>query len=711
MRCGRITPGERGVLSARASSTGYPVPRNRYRCLGRRVRVLLCTLLLIVFGIDVPVVFAIGSTTMRRAEDFVVTIDSTWAGGGSGGYYPIRVRIQNRGPDRSLTIRFVPIDEPAPLVRRTVEVPQNAAVTVTLSIPCVSPATYGRLEVLQQGRVMTDFTETVGLPDLNDNEWPSLLVISPDDVDRRGFEDGASGVYVQGISFGGSAGGFGGSFGGGGGGGWADSQVVEPSLLPQTWVDYTAVDLVAVSMPTFAALSEEQRSAILDWVVCGGTLIIHDVGKRPPDSPELPDLIHVSEYAAESNGWNAPEARRRKDLENGSDPFVSGERPRREGTNPQAAKWPDGTVFRRSLALGRIYAIQGSAFPGSPADWQWIVDDLGPTRSRWIMREGMSARQANSEFLEFLIPSVRGVPVGVILVLITVFAVVIGPLNYLYLWRKSRLYLLVLTIPAIALGTSIALFAYSAFAHGFGVRSRVRSLTVLDQRAKTSVTSARVALYAGLAPSDGLRFSPETAVFPVWSPTGGGFKQATVDWTEQQHFASGWLESRTRTQFLLCSLRDQRGRLEITGDEHAPQAANGLEWNVSAVVVSTHDGRLWYAHDLAAGETASLASLTTAHRGEFARLLSRNAPELPERLTRSGSSPFSPLSAYNVDIAHQFQYGMLEKNLAWLGQIRSAGFTMPPDSYAAILADDPGVDVGLEQTAEEASVHVLVGYY
>ena len=67
-----------------------------------------------------------------------------------------------------------------------------------------------------------------------------------------------------------------------------------------------------------------------------------------------------------------------------------------------------------------------------------------------------------------------------------------------------------------------------------------RSLTVLDQRNRTAVTMARLALFAGLAPPGGMRFSPETAVFPVIpttnEPTGG-----YVDWTQTQNLASGWL--------------------------------------------------------------------------------------------------------------------------------------------------------------------------
>ena len=58
--------------------------------------------------------------------------------------------------------------------------------------------------------------------------------------------------------------------------------------------------------------------------------------------------------------------------------------------------------------------------------------------------------------------------------MITLFSIVIGPVNYVYLLKKKRLYLLVMTIPVIAVVTSLMLFSYSVLAHGFGTRVRVR---------------------------------------------------------------------------------------------------------------------------------------------------------------------------------------------------------------------------------------------
>ena len=163
--------------------------------------------------------------------------------------------------------------------------------------------------------------------------------------------------------------------------------------------------------------------------------------------------------------------------------------------------WPNSedAFSRRTLMLGTVYAFQENPFPGTPHDWGWFLNSMPQQHKTWPTRHGIAARWGSDEFLKFLIPSVKGVPVFAFVFLISVFTIVIGPLNYLWLWKRRRLYLLVLTIPATALGTSLLLFGYSAIAHGFSTKSRTRSLTVIDQQNDTAVSLSRIALYSGLA--------------------------------------------------------------------------------------------------------------------------------------------------------------------------------------------------------------------
>lgn len=647
-------------------------------------------------------VWGMGKESVHRAADLVVTVDSRWCGTACGGYYPIRARIENRGPERTLTLRFSGRGEPLPRVQRSITVPQNGTAQVTLSVPCVSTGTYGEFQVVHDGRAIDGLTETVPLADAltYGQPRPALLVISQSTVDCEPFENGMSALLTTGATYGYSS------------GVSSDHEVVRPGMLPESWIDYTGVDLVAVSLPTLESLREGERTALLKWVHAGGTLIVFGVGGAAAESDALTRVLDLERHAAVGREWKPGNVAERRivtyDDSSGTTTLVEG---RGVVDGDAQAAWPAEAFASRSLMLGKVFAFAGDPFPGTPHDWAWLGTAASLDRLLWVKRNGMSARVPNGEFLQFLIPSVKGVPVGAFLVLITLFTVVIGPLNYMYLWKRSRLYLLVVTIPLTAFATSLALFAYSAMAHGFATKARVRSLTLLDQRANTAVTTSRLSLYSGIAPSGGLRFGPETAVFPIWPPS-EGFSSGVVDWSETQRLESGWLRSRTRTQFLTVSHRGQRGRLEVTGSGGAVTAANGLEWDIAALVVRDGAGRTLYATQVPAGGSAQLVPITLDQRKDFATLLLQHAPRLPDYLADHGGRPAFFLGDYDTsNITMTFADSLMERNLKALEGVRSPDYAMAHSSYVAILAENPDVEVGVEGAREEAGVHVVVGHW
>ena len=123
-------------------------------------------------------------------------------------------------------------------------------------------------------------------------------------------------------------------------------------------------------------------------------------------------------------------------------------------------------------------------------------------------------------FLEVSRPRRGAVPVVSFEVLITLFALAIGPINYLLLRRWKRLHLLVVTVPLGATAVTFALFGYALLTDGLGTRLRVRSLTRIDQHRGEAITWARLSYYSGLSPRGGLEF-PTTSwscpaiLFPV----------------------------------------------------------------------------------------------------------------------------------------------------------------------------------------------------
>ena len=65
-------------------------------------------------------------------------------------------------------------------------------------------------------------------------------------------------------------------------------------------------------------------------------------------------------------------------------------------------------------------------------------------------------------------------------VLITLFVLAIGPVNFYLLKRWHKLNLLLITVPASAAVVTLALLSYAVFSDGFGVRARTRSFTEIE---------------------------------------------------------------------------------------------------------------------------------------------------------------------------------------------------------------------------------------
>ena len=104
------------------------------------------------------------------------------------------------------------------------------------------------------------------------------------------------------------------------------------------------------------------------------------------------------------------------------------------------------------MKFGLVVAIASDKpFTAPAAQWQWMFNTITPARWRWRFRQGLSLDFDNPSFDNFLIGDVGLPPVQPYRVLITLFVVLIGPLNYWFLRRHGRLHLLLFTVPAAAL--------------------------------------------------------------------------------------------------------------------------------------------------------------------------------------------------------------------------------------------------------------------
>jgi hypothetical protein len=677
--------------------------------------------------------FGSGDERTTTGEDLTIRTDTRWAGGFVGGYLPIRVRVSNLGPPRDLIFEFEPSVDSSRGVRarRVIGIEQNATVHFTLSLPLVASRD-GTLHVYEGARELKTHSRSISVPGATpmSPSSPAMLVITPGKEDCGRFVDASNHLVAST-----PAGRFGRI-------GTVDSsvlaEVVQSTLLPESWIDYSGLDFVAVSRDEFERLEHSARAAILKWVQSGGNLLFYEVGNDAQAMARVDRLIEAPEQAGGKPAWQSALPSERPSGEIKVEPAdeettfsfpgspvparigrkKSSPTPDKSSSKPTESPWKGGKdAFRhRELMLGTVYAFPENPFPGTINDWLWLCKSCSDDRWSWTARHGMSPHLGTKDFYKFMNAGIHGVPTIAFLVLITVFSVAIGPVNYVYLSRKKMLWLLLFTVPVLAVTTSVLLLSYSVAIHGFSIKSRIRSLTVLDQRNRTAVTMARLALFAGVAPSGGMRFSPETAVFPVLpttnEPTGG-----YVDWTQTQNLASGWLTARTRTQFLTVRNAEQRARVELkVAADKSVEFWNGLPWELEMLVVADDAGHLYVARSVAAGATAALAEPTADDLKQYGELLRRNAPALPPGFVEPTPSAFGGGRAWMTyamrgSMTTDFVSNLMERRIERWSRDLPQKKGLAPRSYVAVVRENPGVETGVSSTSDQLSLHLLNGYF
>lgn len=684
----------------------------------RRLGLLALVLFAVALGPWCGSLWASGEQFPLIGHDLQINVDSRWVGCGQGGYCPIRVRVKNTGPTRTLTFRINKTYQPIPSVRQTLEVPQNATLSVTLAVPMVNASTSAEFRVEEFGSTLENMSHSLSLPEMN--SWkrclPSVLVVTAGVIDFQAFQDGISTLRHQ-------------SGLGGGGlpyhyGSISNTLALEKESLPPSWIDYSGIDFVVIPWETFGQLPKNTRTALVQWTRCGGTLAITTLGSDPAARDELAKSLGGENVPAAAITWSEPKPEDRFTMQ------IVHEEPGSVSTSspPQnpPGEWPRETspFQMANLGFGKLIAFRDQPFPGTAQDWFWMLKASGGVQVwDWGKRQGLSARQGTDEFLLFLIPGIGGVPVVMFLVLITIFSIVIGPLNYFVLARRKQLHLLLFTIPLIALATSLLLFGYTIVAHGFSVKARSRSLTYLDQPAQAAVTFQRLSLYAGQAPSGGLRFSRDTAVYPIW-PEHEGFESGQLDWTNTQDLTSGWLRSRTRTQFLTVSHRTERGRLEVTSS--SPEkltVANGYEWGFEPLVVANDQGRLFVGASVPAGDSVELQPMTNERLANVAKLLQQYPLELPAGMPTASaasglfSTPSHRMSYYRYGATASWRHNesMMEQALVRLrtGTVAprpvATEATVVPRTFYGVAREAPNVEQGVTKATSIHSLHVVMG--
>jgi len=379
----------------------------------------------------------------------------------------------------------------------------------------------------------------------------------------------------------------------------------------------------------------------------------------------------------------------------------------------------------RSAATGRVVAVAADeAFTGNRADWSWAFNCV-EDHWKWFERTGFSLQRTNADYWKFLIPGVGEAPIISFLLLVSLFAVAIGPINYLFLGRARRLYLLLLTVPVGAALVTISLFLFALFSDGLGMRLRVRSYTDLDQRTGRAAAWSRHSYYAGMAPSEGLVFPEDATVFPiVHEPAATGSDRATLlIWDGNQQLRRGYLSSRTATQYMLCRATTTKNTLAVSETRNAgspPTIENRLATRIRYLLLRDSRGDYFAGQSIADQAKKELRPVEPAVAATaMGKLADAVRPDVPHGydpkfhddnfFLRVGGRRARFVAGDGGAGDPTMDSSLLETNLK--EALEPTKHSLVPGTYVAIVESSPVVSTGVRRGGEEASLHVIRGTY
>lgn len=519
------------------------------------------------------------------------------------------------------------------------------------------------------------------------------------------------------------------------------------STLPEQDLKYSAVDAVLVKASQLAALLEESpagKAALLRWVHSGGTLWIDHVGNDFQGLASVTSALSLEDLETPAGRlgrpvddllpWRWVSLRPKLSRVTAEDvgERILGRSNRRALAPEQDQKATQrevrGWYAELPLGLGRILAFE-KAWYQPPTNEETEIVRSGRTnllQAEWSRRHGIEPVKGAREFANFLPPKVGVAPVVEFQVLMSLFALVVGPLSYWLFRQRQQRHLMIITTPLIALALTIGLISYSIMSDGFGTYLRVRSLTVIDQKSNHASCWSRLSYYAGAAPSDRMAFDDSTAIYPIASSAGGArnrMARRLVEWVPakangnadetdtsrpKQLLKEGWLPTRETTQFLqIRTFKANLKRLSIQDGDQQVAVTNELGSALEWVVVRDRQGDYWRTNSVAVDGNAVLKRTKLEDfRQELTKKLSEHRPKFPEGWSSdwNGLSPSRRKSEASTQLSDNRMNRELESLISPLNEEPLA-----PGAYLAITKEPTHLDPGLTDVDLVAGFHVVVG--
>jgi len=519
------------------------------------------------------------------------------------------------------------------------------------------------------------------------------------------------------------------------------SDLLPLSEIPTNWQGLSSADLIVMEredLETVYNKFPQRYETLHQWLLAGGNLLVFNAGDDGADAVErlLTSNAHGKPPAWKHRRSTSVDTRDLgvfEKLRNPRNRFVAAnaanyvplavrqgklvETDDRLNGKATSAGSPLNMASRRE-GFGMIVVVAEDPFPGTAGSWERIFATFEGDRLAWFQRHGMSRLRENLGFWEFLIPGVGVAPVTTFELLITLFVILIGPVNYFVLRSIGRLNFLIVTVPLGALLVTGVLMTYAVFSDGLSTKSRIRTLTLLDQTTGNGASWSRQAYYAGLASTSGLIFPTDAAVYdyeqyPLTEHTG----QKRMTWNDDQVLQGGYFRSRVTQQFLAIRPFHTEHRLVVTPQKNLITVKNELGTNISQLLLIDEQGVQHSAYNIRPDVEEVLSDASSNEISVFRRTINDKKLSIPEGFDRrsyarrsSGRNNYY-LQSSNMPELYQadptFGQALMEKEIQ--DQIARSFQALGPRSYIAIVEHFPESPLGMKTPTGPKSIEIVMG--
>lgn len=480
--------------------------------------------------------------------------------------------------------------------------------------------------------------------------------------------------------------------------------------LPEYWHYYLQFSAVTLNHQALARLQAERplaATAIKQYVAAGGDLIL---ACPKADGARLIDQWitnredgHKPEYwTTDRQAVQAPPFQEDATAENATettaDPFALSTE-----TQPiENQSWAENQRWaKRTHGRGRLICLEEQETTSLPA--------LALARSRAVpVGIAISSVHDQTWSLRNMITSVGKPPVWTFCGIILLFGLILGPgLLILTAWIGRRS-LLILLVPLVSIGATLAIVAYEVLHEGFGTHVRISSVLNIDERSGDGFVWSRQNVFSGWPPRDGLSVPNDIYCRPVGNvrlgragtPRNASSYQYIVEHQKDVSIWRGVLQAREQRQFLIGHPAKLSMPIEVKRiDDKRASLRNLTDETLPFVVMRDGSSGYYFAEKVAPNAQLELASVPF---GDIAGVLSRMRTEMAPTLP-------ADLRALGWGVAQE-QNSSEILDQEWLGAMaeQSAVSTIPPYGFVTLIRNCSAVYVPLKATASE-SLHLVTG--